>query len=531
VSEDIEDSAENKDESTGSDENAGVEGTDTEQVKTEVRSLYRHPLAAVGGALVLAGLLGFVVLAFVDLSSSVSNPYRGLVTFIGFPVIVLLGVILFAVAIRIQVIRARKRGERIRFNLRVEPSSPRYMRSLAIFGILSAVLVGTVAWGGFKGYEVTDSASFCGESCHTVMEPEWVTYQLSPHAKVACAQCHIGPGASFFVRSKIDGLRQVWKTITNTYDRPIATPVTSLRPAQETCEGCHWPEQFYGDKLVTKTYFRTDENNTPWTISLAVKIGGGDPRTGQLEGIHWHMLGSTKIEYATSDPKRQEIFWVRMTDRTTGEVTEYRTPDAPTDLDTPGVEVRTLDCIDCHNRPSHDYRPPATAINLEMTKGTISSDLPFVRWEGLNLLNAAYQTKAEADDAIQTSLEAFYAEKYPNAVDQAEVEQAAETLVKIYNENFFPEMKTDYRSREDNLNHFTNDGCFRCHFSELQTYEGTTISSECDSCHLITAQGQSENLADLDSSLSGLEFQHPVPIGGAWKVTKCTTCHTPEQGY
>jgi hypothetical protein len=509
-----------------------VEGSNvSEKETTEARSLYRHPLAAVGGAMIVAGMLGFVVLAFVDLTSPVSNPYRGLVTFIGFPVIVAVGAILFAVAVRVQVVRARKRGEHIRFNLRFEPSSPRYMRSLALFGVLSAILLGTVAWGGFKGYEVTDSASFCGQSCHTVMDPQWVTYQQSPHAKVACAQCHIGPGASFFVRSKIDGLRQVWKTITDTFDRPVPTPVTSLRPAQETCEGCHWPQQFYGEKLVTTTYYRTDEANSPWTISLAVKVGGGDPRTGRLSGIHWHMLGNNKIEYATTDEKRQNMIWVRFTDGDTGEVTEYTIPGAPLDLNAPGVEVRTLDCMDCHNRPSHEFLPPATAINLEMTKGTISKDLPYVRWEGLNLLNARYDTKDQADEAIQSGLLAFYADTYAGQVDQAEVDKAAETLVQIYNNNFFPEMKTDYRVRENDLSHLTNDGCFRCHNSDLQAPDGSKISSDCNSCHTITAQGPSDDLADLDSSITGLEFQHPVNIGGAWKVEKCTTCHTPDQGY
>jgi hypothetical protein len=507
------------------------DGAPDSETKTEVRSLYRHPLAAVGGALVIAGMIGFVILAAVDLSPFASNPYRGLVTFIGFPVIVLIGAILFALAIRVQVVSARKRGEHIRFNLRFEPSSPRFMRSLAIFGGLTAVMLGLVAWGGFKGYEVTDSASFCGETCHTVMEPEWTTYQQSPHARVACAQCHIGPGASFFVKSKIDGLRQVWKTIWNTYERPIATPVASLRPAQETCEGCHWPEQFYGDKLVTTTYFRTDENNSPWTISLAVKIGGGDPRTGRLEGIHWHMLGGNKIEYATDDPKRQHMIWLRVTNKETGDVTEYRIPGEDLNLNAPGVEVRTLDCMDCHNRPSHDFQPPATAINLEMTKGTISPDLPLMRWEGLNLLNAPYNTKDEADDAIMSGLLTFYSEKYPDQVEQSMVVQAAETLVNIYNENFFPEMKTDYRTSKNNLSHFTNDGCFRCHFSDLQGDDGSTITHDCDSCHIITAQGPAADVADLTSSVNGLEFQHPVPIGGAWKVTKCTTCHTPEQGY
>jgi hypothetical protein len=507
-------------------ERAGTELTE------EVRSLYRHPLAAVGGALVIAGMIGFVILAVVDLGPLASNPYRGIVTFILFPVIVFVGAVLFALAVRVQVVTARKEGRRLRFNFKFEPSNPRFMRSLTTFGVLTAVLLGIIAWGGFKGYEVTDSASFCGETCHTVMEPEWVTYQNSPHAKVVCAECHIGPGASFFVRSKIDGLRQVWKTIWNTYDRPIATPVASLRPAQQTCEGCHWPQQFYGDKLVTTTYYRTDENNSPWTISLAVKIGGGDPRAGELSGIHYHMITANTIEYATDDPKRQHMIWLRVTDNETGEVTEYR-PDGQQilDLNAEGVEVRTLDCIDCHNRPSHDFQPPATAINLELTKGTISRDLPFIRWQGLNLLNAPYDTKAQADEAILKGLESFYSENYPGQLDQTMIDQAAETLVNIYDGNFFPEMKTDYRTSDNNLSHFVNDGCFRCHRSDLVGPGGQTITSECTACHLITAQGPSADPSKLESDVNGLEFKHPVPIGGAWKVEKCTSCHTADQGY
>jgi len=505
--------------------------SETKAEAVEGRSLYRHPLAAVGGALVVAGILGFAILAFVDLSSPAGNPYRGLVTFIGFPSVVLLGLILFLLAIRIQVVRARRRGEHVRFNLRFEPSNPRYMRSLALFGILTAMLLGTVAWGGYKGYEVTDSATFCGEACHTVMNPQWVTYQQSPHARVACAECHIGPGASFFVRAKIDGIRQVVAVLTNSYDRPVPTPVTSLRPAQQTCEGCHWPDQFYGEKLVTKTYYRTNEANSPWTISLLMKVGGGNPRTGKQEGIHWHMLGENKIEYVTTDKKRQQMIWVRFTDGETGKVTVFKRPDAVVDPDSPDVEVRILDCMDCHNRPSHDFLPPATAINLEMTKGTISKDLPFVRWQGLTLLNAPYDTKPEADEAIRSGLLAYYAKQYPGKVDQGQVEKAADTLVRIYDANFFPEMKTDYRAREDNLSHFVNDGCFRCHFSDLESDDGTRISSSCNSCHTIAAQGPSDNLADIENSVAGLAFQHPVDIGDAWKQIKCTQCHTPAQGY
>ena len=239
------------------------------ETPVEARSLYSHPLAAIGGALVLGGTLIFVLLVGIDLTSCGENAYRSLVTYFAVPAVAIIGILLFLLAMRIQVVNARKRGENVRFNLRIEPSNPRYMRSLWLFLGLGVVILITTGWAGFKGYETTDSVAFCGETCHTVMGPENITYQNSPHAQVPCAECHIGSGASFWVRSKIDGIRQVVKTMTNSYDRPIATPVESLRPAQQTCEQCHWPSQFYGRKLITQHYDRSDEPNSPWTINLA----------------------------------------------------------------------------------------------------------------------------------------------------------------------------------------------------------------------------------------------------------------------
>jgi hypothetical protein len=247
------------------------------------RSLYRHPLAAIGGALIGAGVFAFLILLVVDLTSGTENPYRSLVTFIAVPAVITVGALLFLLAIRIQVVRARRRGENVRFNLRIEPSDPRYMRSLWLFLGLLAVLLLLVGFSSFKAYEATDSVAFCGESCHEVMEPQAVTYANGPHARVTCAECHIGPGASFWVKAKVDGLRQVWRTMTNSYDRPIETPIANLRPAQETCEQCHWPDQFYGQQLVNLNYYRTDEANSPWTVSMLVNVGGGNPRTGKLD--------------------------------------------------------------------------------------------------------------------------------------------------------------------------------------------------------------------------------------------------------
>ncbi len=500
----------------------------------ETRSLYRHPLAAIGGALIVAGIVGFAVLAVIDIFSPGENPYRSLVTFIGAPAVIGLGVVVFLVAVRIQVSRARRRGEHVRFQLRVEPSDPRYMRNLWLFLGLSAMFVTLAAFSGSKAYEATDSVAFCGSTCHDVMGPQDVTYLNGPHARVPCVDCHIGPGGSFWVKSKIDGIRQVVAVMTDSYDRPIHTPVVSLRPAQETCEGCHWPQQFLGQKLVTKNYYRTDEANTPWTISMLLNIGGGNPQTGRLEGIHWHMLSAQTVEYIATDEQRQEISWVRVTDASGEEVTVYSDPGV--DLPDPmaaSTEVRIFDCMDCHNRPSHDFLPPATAMNLELSKGAISADLPFIRKIGLDLLNAPYETSHEARAGITSGLLDFYLTDYNSEFDalRADIEQADDVLHDIYSANFFPEMKTDYRARNNDLSHFVDEGCFRCHFSDLETETGEKISASCDSCHTIVAQGPSDEIADLPNDISGLPFEHPVEIGDAWQTIRCTQCHTSASGY
>ncbi len=505
---------------------------DAVEQQPERRSLYRHPLAAVGGAMLGAGVTSFIVLVLIDLTAGQENPYRSLVTFIAVPVVITIGSLLFLLAIRIQVVQARRRGENVRFNLRIEPTNPKYMRNLWLFIGLLAALVLLVGFSSFKAYEATDSVAFCGEACHTVMEPQAVTYEASAHARVPCAECHIGPGASFWVRAKVDGIRQVWRTMTNSYERPVATPIENLRPAQETCEQCHWPDQFYGQKLINTTYYRTDEANSPWSVSLLVNVGGGNPRTGVLEGIHWHMVTDNIIEYIAMDHKRQEIPWVRITDGA-GNETVYADPDVTIDPESDDLETRTFDCIDCHNRPSHHFLPPATAMNLEMSKGTISDALPYIRKVGLELLNASYETREEANAVIPASLAEFYRIEHGGDYEalRSEIDQASTVLLEIYNTFFFPEMRTDYRVRINNNSHFVNEGCFRCHGTTLQTAAGETINDSCDSCHAIVAQGPSDDLSDLETDLNGLEFVHPVDIGDVWKTIKCTQCHTPAQGY
>jgi hypothetical protein len=497
------------------------------------RSMFRHPLAAVGGALFTAGGALFIILILIDITSGAENPYRALVTFMLAPAIIVLGLALFLLAVRRQVLDARRRGERIRFTLSIDPTDPKYKKSLVLFLALTAVLVIVVVYSGTRAYDATDSVAFCGTTCHTIMSPQYVTYQNSPHARVPCAHCHIGPGASFWVKSKMDGLRQVYATIFKTYSRPIVTPVKELRPAQETCEECHWPRQFYGEKMVTRRYYRTDEANSPWTIGLLVKIGGGNPHSGWLEGIHWQMIVANRVEYIATDPKRQIIPWVRAINAA-GDTSIYTMPGADVpDPNDPNVEVRRFDCMDCHNRPSHLFAPPAKSLNLALSTRQISRDLPFIRQVGLDLLNGEYASTDDALQAIASKLPSYYQEKYPELARSAaaDIDAAVRALQEIYRTSFFPEMKTDYRARENHLSHFVNDGCFRCHDGVKQTADGKKIANGCTTCHLIVAQGPSEESSGLATNLAGLEFQHPEDISDAWKETKCTDCHDPQSGY
>src|SRR5262249_42020441 len=158
-----------------------------------------------------------------------------------------------------------------------------------------------------------EEVSFCGQTCH-VMEPEFTAYQASPHSRVACVNCHVGSGASWFVRSKVSGTRQVIALISNTYPRPIPTPVHNLRPARETCETCHWPQKYAEDLIRVFPKFAEDEANTMTRTVMMVKVG----EVNRGVGIHSaHLAQGVRIRYAHSDEVRQTIPWVEYNDNNT----------------------------------------------------------------------------------------------------------------------------------------------------------------------------------------------------------------------
>jgi hypothetical protein len=319
------------------------------------------------------------------------------------------------------------------------------------------------------------------------MEPEWAGYQEGPHSRVVCVQCHIGPGANWFVKSKLSGLRQVYAVTFNTHSRPIPSPVHDLRPARDTCEQCHWPEKFHGDKIRTIRSYADDEANTESVTTLRMHIGGVNRIDKTATGIHWHVSQQNRIEYIATDDKRQVIPYIRLDDGK-GNVTEFFA-DGVTDAASLQGERRVLDCVDCHNRPSHTFAYSAErAVDEAIAAGGFDATMPFIRREAIRVLKAAYADKAAAFTGIQAGLSVFYRD-YPG-VPKPALDRAIATAQHAYERNVFPAMKVSWGSYANNVGHSDPGpspfpGCFRCHDENHKTKQGKAISQDCGLCHTI----------------------------------------------
>jgi hypothetical protein len=483
--------------------------------------LIQNWMSLAGMVVVAASLFAVVFLMAIDLTRGFGNPYLGILTYLVAPGFLIAGLMLVAVGMIVERANRRKRapGEVARYP-RIDFNVPRQRKAVVLTAVVAVGFLLVTAFGSYGTYHFTESVTFCGKTCHTVMTPEYTAFHNSPHARVACVQCHIGPGASWFVKSKLSGTYQVYATLFDKYPKPIPTPVANLRPAQETCEQCHWPQAFYGNAERVNYHYLPDSANSSWTIRLLMKVGGGDPARGPVGGIHWHMNISSTVEYVATDSARQVIPWVRITDEH-GNSTVYRSStDSATDALIASTPPRRMDCIDCHNRPSHIYNSPSRAVNLELSTGRLSTALPWIKQRAVEVLAAEYDSTSQALDSIETTLAAEYGDQ----PDTALVRQAIAEVQTIYRNNFFPEMKTDWRAHPDNIGHSIFPGCFRCHDGKHASPDGTLISHACTTCHIIIGQGSTPQSRTI--SPDGLEFQHPVDIGGMWKQVPCGACHT-----
>ena len=478
------------------------------------------------GAAIASVSFGLVLfLTVLDLFEGEQKPYVGILTFIILPIFIILGLVLVFYGTWREHKREKQGLPHDLMLPRVDLNDPRQRNVFFWFSFCALLLLIFSAFGSFKAYEYTDSDKFCGTMCHTVMSPEYTAYEFSPHARVGCVKCHIGPGAGWFVRAKLSGAYQVYATLFNKFPKPIPTPIENLRPAQETCEQCHWPKHFYSEKMLKNTYFLSDEKNTRWMLDLIIKIGGGNIEAGPTSGIHWHMNIANELTYIATDSQRQNIPWIR-SKNPDGKIVIYQsTENSLTDEQIRTMKTRRMDCIDCHNRPTHIYHPPARSINHVMSLGWMDPSLPNVKSVALKALETPYSTKQLGLDSIRLAIEEYYQTNYPELAKtkQDTIAKAVAEVQKIYSRNYFPEMHVSWKKFPDNIGHMYYPGCFRCHDGKHVSGDGKVLSRDCNVCHTILAQQFEKE--GLRMSLTGVDYKHPVDIGNAWKEMNCSDCH------
>ena len=463
-----------------------------------------HWLSFLGMGLVGTALISWLFVLPLQVRGHVDNPYIGIVVFLVIPIVLVAGLVLVPVGVMLARKRARQRLEE---HIVDRKGAIRRMAWFLGAVTLVNVVVGTQVT--YRAVEHMESVQFCGQTCH-VMTPEFRAHAVSPHARVQCVECHVGEGASGWLASKVAGTRQMIEVVFNTHPRPIpgAIETNKLIPARETCEQCHWPEKFVSARLKVIPKFAEDEANTPSQTVLMMMVGGS-----LMPGIHGSHFGpGVEIRFAAADKNRQKIPWVEYRNTRKGETRSYLAKDAAAGVEN-GLPRYTMQCVDCHNRPTHGFELPDRAMDRAMTVGLLPSTLPFLKKKGVELLKATYASNDEAGRRIPAELAAYYRQAYPKVASDrtADVDAAGKMLVRIYDNNVFPDLGVTWGLYPNNLGHDAFPGCFRCHDDDHKAADGKTITQDCGVCHeaVATEESSPEILKTLGLDAKILALRKP----------------------
>lgn len=493
-------------------------------------SSIKNWISIAGTVLAVFNLASIIALIILSLLFNLGGSYIGLFIYIILPGFMVAGLLMIPIGMRINRKKAKlaeEKGEVPNWPiLNFNNVGTRNASIIFIIGTIFLLIISSI--GSYEAFHYTESNEFCGKICHTVMEPEYTTFHGSSHERVGCVKCHVGSGASWYVRSKMSGLYQVYSVLAKKFPTPIPTPIANLRPAQETCEQCHWPAKFYDHKFREKHSFLSDETNTERIIKMQIKTSSKMTNNGFVAGIHQHISPDIKIEYKTNTANRQVIPWVKYTNSKTGETEIFTDSEnilSQAELDS--LETRTMDCLDCHNRPSHDYAAPQNFTDQLMSDGEIPKDLPEIKMVAMMVLNQEYPTKDSAFIAIRNEVIDYYKSSYPELIKEkkADINKAINGIQLGYSSNIFPLMKVTSKAYPNNIGHMESDGCYRCHNDRHASDSGKVISKDCNLCHNILAQGTPDDL-HYSNAFEPLEFEHPVDIDQAWKTELCSMCHS-----
>lgn len=490
--------------------------------------LWRNALTLTGAALSLVSVLFILSFLLVELASNGPSPYLGLFTFLILPCGLLVGILLTGAGVLMSRWRHRRqhgKTDPVQYYPRIDLNLAHHRRVLTVIGIVVVAAVPLIGLVSYEGYHYTDSNEFCGLVCHAAMEPQSTTHATSPHANVNCAECHVGPGASWYVRSKLSGVRQLLAVVDDSFPRPIPPAIRALRPATETCRQCHWAAKFFGNQLVTIHHFASDETNTRHRLRMLLKTGGSDRSTGPPSGIHWHMTLGFTVEYVATDDHLQEIPWVRTVDHTNGEERIYRSDGKlPSDPPPAGIR-RVVDCMDCHNRPAHMFRSPDRGVDVAFHVDPRLRSLPFAKREVVSALVFPYASKKEGLAGVRAAIQRYYRVQWPGIREarREDIDRLADVAVEFYGANFFPGMNVNWRTYPDNIGHKIFPGCFRCHDGKHVDRDDEPISHACGTCHTFLNPIEGDGAAHVTREGA---FHHPVELAGGHAALRCDQCHT-----
>jgi hypothetical protein len=452
-----------------------------------VRGLSTDAVGLTGVVLTTSAFLVFSFVELMMLLGIVTNAYVGLVAYLALPALFIAGLAL----IPIGWLRLRRRTG---FTTR-ELLSERFDSTMLtgrpigsrLFLTVAALTLGNLAFlgaGSARMLHFMDTPEFCGTACHSVMGPEWATFQASPHAHVRCVDCHVGEGAGALIDAKINGTWQLISISLDLYERPIPTPVHDLRPARETCETCHWPAKFYGERVVTRTHYGFDDASTPSHTTLAMKVGGGSGGPG---GIHWHVGEQRAVRYASVGGQREQILYTEMLQADgTWRRFDNRSLAAHAAQD---PQPHTMDCVDCHNRATHIYERPEGVVDAALERGDIDPTIPAIKRNALAALTGNYASVGGAMQGIERDLHGYYqrnyAATYPALAPR--IDRAVAVLQAAHRRNIHPGMNVDWEPYQDHIGHRAEQGCARCHHRDMVDAEGQAVSHSCTQCHHILA--------------------------------------------
>ena len=440
--------------------------------------LTSHWLSMLGVTLVTLAGFSWLFLLPSSLRGRAENPYIGLLTVIAIPAIFFTGLILIPIGVAL----GRRHLESMFAS--EETRSGAWRRTGIFFAAMTFVNLVIGSQLSYRAVAHMDTVGFCGQTCH-VMKPEFTAHLSPSHQSVTCADCHVVPGATGWVRAKMAGTRQLEAVVFNSFPRPIESALESNRLVSSalTCENCHARQKPLGSRLRVLPKFKDDERNTR-TDSVLMMLEGGST-SGGIHGAH---LGpGVHIRYAAQDRKRETIPWVEYR-KDSGETRSYLVKDATAES-VKNLPLFEMQCADCHNRTGHNFELPDRALDESLAQGNIATDLPFIKKTGLELLKSSYASEDDAVQKIASGVSAFYQKKYPalNTARAVDIQNAGRELTAIYQRNVFPDLKVTWDTYPNNLGHTDANGCFRCHDDNHSTPERKTITQDCGACHQLLA--------------------------------------------